>query len=179
MPLPALIALIVWFLVVVVLGKFGVIAALQPPLPQAVALSLVVGLVLLFRSWKPFRSWMLTVPIERLIAFHLIRFVGIYFLILYSRGQLPFGFAVPGGIGDAFIAASALAIALFPAVRTRAVLTTWNFVGLADIAMAVASAAAHGVTAPASMTALLRLPLSLLPTFFVPLILFTHIVIRI
>jgi hypothetical protein len=30
---------------------------------------------------------------------------------------------------------------------------------------------------PASMAALLRLPLSLLPTFIVPLVIFTHIVI--
>ena len=35
-----------------------------------------------------------------LVLYHLTRFVGVWFLVLYSRGELPYAFAVPGGWGD-------------------------------------------------------------------------------
>jgi hypothetical protein len=48
--------------------------------------------------------------------------------------------------------------------------------GLADILFVVATAARLALADPASMAALLRLPLSLLPTFLVPLIIASHVV---
>jgi hypothetical protein len=48
-------------------------------------------------------------------------------------------------------------------------------VGLVDILCVVMTAARLGVTAPDSMAALLRPPLSLLPTFLVPLIIASHV----
>jgi len=48
--------------------------------------------------------------------------------------------------------------------------------GLADILFVVVTAARLGVADPESMAALLRLPLSLLPTFLVPLIIASHVV---
>ena len=47
--------------------------------------------------------------------------------------------------------------------------------GLADILFVVVTAARLATTDPASMVALLRLPLSLLPTFLVPLIIACHV----
>ena len=47
---------------------------------------------------------------------------------------------------------------------------------LADILFVVVTAARLGVADPESMAALLRLPLSLLPTFLVPLIIASHVV---
>jgi hypothetical protein len=52
----------------------------------------------------------------------------------------------------------------------------WNVLGLADILFVVVTAAWLGVAEPESMAALLRLPLSLLPTFLVPLIIASHVV---
>ena len=57
-----------------------------------------------------FRAWLGGVDLRWLVAFHLTRFVGFYFLYLYARGQLPYDFAVPGGWGD--IAVASLAIVL-------------------------------------------------------------------
>ena len=51
----------------------------------------------------------------------------------------------------------------------------WNAAGLLDIMGVVVSAAEHALADRTSMAALLHLPLSLLPTFLVPLIIASHI----
>lgn len=49
--------------------------------------------------------------------------------------------------------------------------------GLIDILFVVAAAGQLTLADPESMTELLKLPLSLLPTFLVPIIIFSHLVI--
>jgi len=105
--------------------------------------------------------------------------VGAWFIVLYRRGELPFAFAVPGGWGDIAAAAGAagLLFGAFP-VRTRgrrAVLRAWNALGLLDILFAVATAARIFLADPDALAPLTRLPLSLLPTYFVPLIVLSHL----
>jgi hypothetical protein len=51
--------------------------------------------------------------------------------------------------------------------------------GLIDILIVVTTATRLALRDPDSMVALLQLPLSLLPTFLVPLIIFTHLIIAI
>jgi hypothetical protein len=57
------------------------------------------------------------------------------------------------------------------------VLFIWSAYGLVDILFVVATAAAEAMAMPASMAALLRMPLSLLATFVVPLIISSHLLI--
>ncbi len=77
---------------------------------------------------------------ERLpVAFHLTRFVGYYFLVLYARGLLPSGFAVVGGWGDITVAVLALGLLAIgrPAPgRRRVAYNVWNALGLFDIGQA-------------------------------------------
>src|SRR5205823_13534276 len=117
--------------------------------------------------------------LRTLIALHLTRFVGFYFLYLYRAGQLPGGFAVPAGCGDIVIATFALVllVAWSRVGRQRGVLLLWNALGLLDILFVVADAAKQALGDPTSMAALLRLPLSLLVTFLVPLTVGSHLLI--
>ncbi|HEV2805704.1 MAG TPA: hypothetical protein VGW57_12325 [Chthoniobacterales bacterium] len=144
---------------------------------------MIVGLTsaLIAAYWlsASFRGWLKALDLRGIVALHLTRFVGFYFLWLYHRGELPYRFAVPGGWGDIIVAtcATILLLTWSSLGRRRPVLFIWNIYGLADILFVVATAAAEGRANPASMAALLRLPLSLLATFLVPLIICSHLLI--
>ena len=175
-----LIGVVVWFLIALLIGASGIVASLKPPFPQVVLFGLVIVLLLLFRMSSTFHSWIMNVDIRVLVLVHLTRFVGIYFLILYGRGELPYAFAVPGGLGDIAVAMTALLVSIFSPIRGavgRKILLFWNLFGFIDILFVVATAARLAMLNPESMSAITRLPLSLLPTFLVPMIIFTHIVI--
>ena len=123
------------------------------------------------------RRWATRVDTRVFVAFHLTRFVGIYFLVLYGRGELPYEFAVIGGWGDIIVAMLAIPLIAMgpPEGRRRLAYLVWNVVGLADILFVVATATRLTLADPASLAPMLRLPLSLLITFVVPIVIATHI----
>lgn len=165
-----------WLALAALAGGAGLIARLRPPAPQVLLLALTALLLLAGRADR-FQAWLTSLGWRPLVALHLSRFVGAYFLVLHQRGELPWAFAVPGGIGDIVVAALALGL-LLAGDRVAArpgLLLGWNVLGLVDILFVVATAARLALADPASMAALLRLPLSLLPTFLVPLIIATHV----
>jgi hypothetical protein len=158
------------------LADSGRLAVLKPPAPQLVIVGLTVLLLLNSIALPGFRRWLASLDVRRLIAVHLGRFVGIYFLVLHGRGQLPYDFAVKGGWGDIAVATGAVALLLVPGLAARrGVVLAWNVVGLVDILFVVATAARLAAADPSSMRALVRLPLALLPTFLVPLVIATHV----
>jgi len=90
----------VWFAVAVFSSASGATLAQRPPLPQVGICGLLGLLFVAFGYLKVFRSWLYAIPLHWLVAVHISRFVGAYFLILYHRNELPFAFAVLGGCGD-------------------------------------------------------------------------------
>ena len=168
-----------WLLLAVLAGLSGRAAQLRHPAPQIVVVTLTV-LCLAATAWVPsIRDWVNSIDVRALTALHLTRFVGIAFLLLYARGQLPWAFAVPGGWGDivvAMLAALLLLLASPSTGRGRAAWIGWNTLGFIDIIFVVGTAARLFKTDPASMQAMLQLPLSLIPTFLVPLIVTSHVV---
>ena len=178
-PLPIRIGLWVWLIAALLVGRFELLKPLPLPAVQAVLFGLT-GLLLLGCLKLPhLRDWINGLDLRALVAFHLTRFVGIYFLLLYNRGQLPYDFAVHGGWGDIIAASLALLICAVPlaeALRRRAI-TIWNVIGFVDIMMVVFYAARNGLAGNLQMKLLTVLPLSLLPTFIVPIIIATHLLI--
>lgn len=175
---PVLAVVGAWLAVALSAGASGWLSALRPPAPQLMLAGLTVALLVAERCWAPLRRFVGAVDLRALALFHLTRFVGFYFLALHARGELPWAFAVPGGWGDNLTAAGALALVLLarPDGPTgRRFYLAWNVVGLLDIAGVVLTAARLAFEDPGSMRALLRLPLSLLLTFVVPIIVATHV----
>lgn len=167
-----------WLAAAIMAGRYLVLQR-SPEATPVVLLGLTAFLIYAYFRFQSLREWVDALPIRTLVLLHVTRFVGIAFLVLYQRGELPYAFAVPGGIGDIVVAVFALPVALAPlaaAQRHRAIYI-WNVVGLIDILLVVATAMRINLSAPWQMRALTELPLSLLPTFLVPLLIATHIVI--
>lgn len=163
-----------WFLLAVYVGEMDLLAQLPviaPPLIIAGLTTLVAGSYFLVPG---FRRAIDLRGDRALVAVHLMRFVGIYFLMLSAKGELDPRFAVPAGWGDLAAALGAVALLSVPAPRWAYGL--WNTFGLADILFVVAKAASLRLEQPDSLDALMRLPLSVLPTMVVPLIIATHII---
>jgi hypothetical protein len=167
-----------WLAVALLIGATGWFRHASAPAVAITVWSLT--LIVLVTVWKVslLREWTATTSLRGLILFHITRFVGVYFLLLYQRHRLPYDFAVPGGIGDTLIATAALILfASRHLYESRSLVLLWNSFGLFDIVLVVTTALRLGLRNWQSMAALRELPLSLLPTFVVPLIIVSHILI--
>ena len=166
-----------WLVAAITVGAAGLLVGLAPPWPQVILIGLT--LLSLVAIWRlgPVHRWATRVDVRLLVAFHVTRFVGVYFLVLYGRGELPYEFAVIGGWGDIIVAVLAIAVIVLgpPDGWRRTAYLAWNAVGLVDILFVVATATRLAMADPASLAPMLRLPLSLLITFVVPIVICTHV----
>ena len=180
-----IVALAVWFLFALggsLLGLFD--SGPRPPLLLGLAAAVpVAAFVVCYLTSAEFREFVLSLDLRGLALAQTFRVVGIVFVILYSLGALPGAFALPAGWGDFAIGITAPVVARywkrpFP-YRTFIV---WNVLGSLDLVSAMilgvlASASPVGVLAGDVSTRLMgQFPLSLIPTFFVPLFLIFHLI---
>jgi hypothetical protein len=117
-----------------------------------------------------------SLSLNAIVGFHAVRLVGVAFLVLGARGLLAPEFATRAGWGDVAAALGAIALVALPALRTRRLLNIWNAFGLLDLIVAVGTAtivvAAGRIP---GMQPILQLPLSLVPLFFVPVLVASHV----
>ena len=165
-----------WAAAAIAVAASGALRNVRMPMPQVMAGALTLALVAAFTASRGVRDWALDLDLRGLTLFHCWRIVpGIAFLVLYSRGDLPWAFAVPGGWGDIVVAVTApLASALAP--RHRRVVLGWHLLAAADLVNVLATAARIGMADQAAFEALRHLPFSLLPIFLVPLTLQAHFI---
>ena len=168
-----------WFVAACVAGLTGRVAAMTPPLPQVIIGAMTLALILSGALHPGLRAWLTQVNLRGFVAFHLTRYVGIAFLVLYERGQMSGEFAVTAGWGDIVAATGALAIVLFlrDPMSKPSLLALWNALGLADILLVVITATRIALHSPEGVQALLVFPMSLVPTFMVPLVIASHVLV--
>lgn len=168
----------VWFIAAVLVGQQRLLERMPPAAAQGILFGLTGVLLAAYFAVRAVRTWVDQIDLRSLTLIHLTRFVGIYFLVLYSRGQLPYAFAVPGGLGDIVVATLVPFVVFLPLgyERRQRLLTIWNVVGFVDIMLVVVTAIRLNLEDPVQMRALRLLPLSLLPTLLVPIIIATHVI---
>lgn len=179
MPTTLVLRLALWggFFAAVAVSHYGILQKLPVSALAGLLLSFFALLVVLYRRCAPVRAWVEIIDQRSLVLIHVTRLIGLYLLVLYRQGDLPYAFAVPAGIGDTLIALGALVLVVAPmseAVRTRATYI-WNVAGLVDLLLVVLSAVRIGLAAPGALSPLATLPLSLLPTLLVPLLGASHL----
>ena len=176
-----------WFVLVVILAvtralyyEHGLGA---PGLGLAVALPIAILCITVARV-KSLQENFHRVSLWLLVGVHTVRLLGISFIILYVSGRLPAPFAPVAGWGDIFVGATAVPVAWLACRRTRsarAILWTWNVVGITDLIAAVALGATSSpgpvrlIFAEPSSAIMTTLPWLLIPGFLVPLLLAVHI----
>jgi hypothetical protein len=183
-----MVAVAAWFATVFFAGRAGLFEAgpSRPPLPLLVAILIPPALFALgYRLSDRLRNFALSLDLRVLTAMQAWRVIGIMFLALYAFDLLPGVFAWPAGLGDVAVGIGAVIVLKGMMAQRRA----WerrvfwlNVAGLADFVAAIAtgvlsSNSALGVlagTGPAASMGLL--PLSLVPTFAVPLWIVLHMI---
>ena len=178
-PRTAAAAAATWLGLAIVAGATGFFLRLPFPGPQLIILSLIVATVAAGIVPGRLRAWIDAIPLRVLVGVNAVRFIGITFLALAAQGQVDSVFAARAGWGD--IATAVLAIVLVatgnPHTPGRRLLYhAWNAFGFLDLVVAVGTATAVTLqgTAP-GVAPVLTLPLSIIPTVFVPLFLANHI----
>ena len=176
-----------WFLLALggsVLGVFDSKQRLPIPLGAAAALP-VVAYAICYLTWTEFRRFVLAANLRLLTLAQTWRVGGVVFLILHGQGLLPGVFALPAGWGDIAIGVTAPLVAWAISSKNRfpkKIFISWNVLGMLDLVMAVslgilASASPLGVLAGEITTQIMgTFPLSLIPTFFVPLLIIFHLI---
>jgi hypothetical protein len=151
-----------------------------PPLAMglAVLIPLVVFLVW-FATSAGFRQFALSLNPGVLTFVQSWRIAGLAFLALYTVGLLPGVFALPAGWGDIVIGVTAPLAALKLAnFNRRRSFILWQILGILDLVTAVTVGTTARWISPNEVgTALMTvLPLSLIPTFAVPLFMMLHVI---
>jgi hypothetical protein len=173
------IAFWLWLGAAIGAGHFRVFDRMPPLAMPAVIVGIAAVLTLAYFRISAVRAWVDSLDLRTLVLLHVTRFVGVYFLMLYQRGELPRAFVVPGSVTDVIVATMALPIAFAPLAEDsrRRAIVIWNVVGFVGLVLTLISAARINLAAPAELRALTHLPLSLVPTFLMPLLITIHVII--
>lgn len=125
-----------------------------------------------------FREFTMSLSPRVLTALHTWRIGGLRFVLLYLAGGLPGIFALPAGLGDMAVGATALLVAArYAKPEHRRDFIVWQSLGIFDLVLAVTLGTTAGILSPgADMTRMTVLPLSLIPTFAVPLLIMLHFI---
>jgi len=153
------------------------------PWPTIAAVLAPVSLYLVaYNTNGAFRNFVLGFDQRILILLHSWRVIGFGFVFLYFYDILPGLFALPAGIGDtvAAILALLLATSIFLGHKvSKNRILLWNYFGLLDFVVAVTAGVLTGALGltDISSRAMGYFPLAVIPCFFVPAYVITHIII--
>lgn len=151
-----------------------------PPLPLGLAaLAPLVIFLVWFATSTGFRQFTMSLNPRILTFVQSWRIAGLTFLTLYAAGLLPGAFALSAGWGDIAIGATApLAAIKLASFHRRGGFISWQILGMLDLVNAVALGTTARLISPHGITTAVMtvLPMSLIPTFAVPLFLMLHII---
>lgn len=175
--------LIFWFAFAFVgSGIFHLYRAQPYSPPIALAIGALTPL-LIFLAWfaasTGFRAFVLALNPRTLTLVHSWRVIGLTMIVLASYRMLPWLFAAPAGFGDIAIGITAAYTALnYANPAHRGQFTRWQLLGMLDLVTALSMGPLSGILTPHSPAASLMtvLPMSIIPTFGVPLYLILHII---
>lgn len=179
--------LTLWFCLIVAAGATGAFARPIGPGIPAVGLAALIPIALLsllVLGNARGRELVRRVPMIALVGLHIVRILGITFVLLYWAKRLPAPFAPVAGWGDIAVGVLAIPLVVLLArsntVIPKGLITMWNALGVVDLVTAVTlgalSAAAPQLFPGQPSSAIMAyVPWILIPCFLVPSFLFAHL----
>jgi hypothetical protein len=177
-PLPIRVLMWIWLLAAVYLANGRALAGQSWPVFAAVIAVPAILCVFAAEFFRGIRTWVDALDLRALVFLHATRLLAFFFITLHDRGELPAEFALPTAWGEIVVAAAALVLAVLPldAVKRRRFVAIWNIVGFAHALFALSTAARVALAGDPRMEVFTDLPFGLLPTFLVPIVLASHVV---
>ncbi|HTI07096.1 MAG TPA: hypothetical protein VL832_01035 [Puia sp.] len=155
--------------------------SIPPKVMVFTAIPLTIVLFVIVGNTKLLRKLLRSITLESLIALHVFRVLGAFFLLLYFYHLLPRDFAFSSGIGDIITAILALPVAKMISKGKPGSLRiayAWNIFGSLDIIILLVIAVIHAkndmVTGEAGPQELTMFPFVWFPAFAPATILFLH-----
>jgi hypothetical protein len=155
-------------------GAFDV-NSLPPKVTVWAGLPLAIFLFAFIGNTRLFKTLLQSITLESLIAVHIFRVVGVFFIILYCYHLLPAAFAFFAGLGDLITAILALPVAKMVSKRRpgwKMAAYAWNIFGIMDIIDLLTIAVIIG--ANGNLREMTIFPFSWYPAFAPATILFLH-----
>ncbi|MBI5355569.1 MAG: hypothetical protein HZB68_03895 [Candidatus Aenigmarchaeota archaeon] len=124
-------------------------------------------------------------PNHWIIGVQIYRLLGVVFLFLYRDGLMPGEFALPSGIGDIAVGITAPLVAFLFLTKNKHAPKAgklWNYIGIADLVLALIMGALTAPTLLQSLsfdlpnTLIISYPLVTIPTFAVPFAFLLHLI---
>jgi hypothetical protein len=183
----ALVVLALWFGAALSAGLAGLFAPREPVRPPVelglAALGPVLAFLVALATSPAARRFVRSLDLKVLTFAQSWRIVGAVFLALWAGEKLPAAFALPAGIGDVLVGVTAplVAFGVVPRLPARlALYLAWTGFGVLDLIVAVALGILHsgtvgGSVGPITTAVMGEVPLTLIPTFFVPLAMILHV----
>ncbi len=171
-----------WFTFALIASAFHLFEAspAKPPLPLGLGAGIpVIAFVLWFAASESFRSFVMSLSPRVITLIHSWRVAGLAFVALYAYHLLPGLFALPAGYGDIALGLTAPLVALrWTDPEHRAGFIVWQILGMTDLVTAMGLGAGAAYLQPYGIptSPMTVLPLSIIPTFGVPLLMILHII---
>lgn len=169
----------VWLALAALVGSTGALRRSPVP-PPAITAGLTIAALLVVRLSPRARQAVHELGPGPLVLFHVVRIAaGAYFLVLGANGVLPHEFTTMAGWGDILVGVGAVWV-LWRALPARTAgqrlaLIAWNVLGLLDILGVLGNAVRLFIQNPSFVEPFMSLPLAILPTFVVPIVIVSHV----
>lgn len=153
-------------------GAYGAVVRIVLPI-----ILLAVGAITLMTRSRTVIAVLDAIPLWWLVSFQAYRITGLLFVRLWAKGFLPGYFALPAGIGDTLTGVLAIvaSIALWREVNwARRLAYAVNIFGLLDLVIALSMGILTSANSTTGSSPLSLYPLSMVPTFGVPLAMIIH-----
>ena len=169
-----------WFVFAIAASALQVFNTGGPPLAVGLAALMPIILFAIWFATSPgFRKFLMSLDARVVTLVHSWRVLGFAFVAFAAYKILPNMFALPAGWGDIAIGVTAPFVALKLArSEHRGSFIAWQFLGILDLVVAITLGTLSGIINPhgISTAAMAVLPLSVVPTFGVPMLLILHFI---